>query len=407
MSRMGGNFDNKVVEYLLIRDWPSDKKKKTVLKSIYCCKRVSRPELGRELRMKTATLYRIIDDLISEQLVEIVGASEEGRVGRRAEVLGVNNRYNYVFSVALKRDSYALALVNLSHEIISKRSYPVLPELKPQDFVAHSYAEFEDMCGQLGIARQQVATLALALVGPLDFDRGVLLGSTYFAAKNWVNVPIFAMFEKQFKKKPVFDTLARAALWGSYIPDFYKQYKNIAYFIVGTGIGSGLILQGKVIENTNRIYDGVAHMTIEIGGRRCICGDYGCLEAYVTTMEIPRIFIWEMEVGHPTSLSELSVPPSFDTIANGVVEGDPLCIHVMRQSAVIFAKAVLNLLRMFDMEAVVIGGEIAEKSAFFYEVVKEYICAKSKTLSMFRQENEEDIILKGIAIKSILPYFEE
>lgn len=387
-----------------INNWPKGSRERSIFKNVYCHKAISRPELKNELSMKGATLYKLIDRLVEEDYLQIIGVNQHHAAGRRPEIIQLQQKGNCVFAFALKRNEYHVALVNLGHEIMIHRSFDIQRDLTPEQLVAHAHSQLNSMCRDTDTPLSDVAAVGLALVGPLDFGRRLQLGPTHFSASNWQNVPIVDLFEKEFGLEVVFDTLARACLWGSYIPHLYKHYKNMAYFTVGVGIGSGFLLQENVIENKDSIFDGLAHMTMEIGGRKCICGEYGCLEAYATTLEIPRILKRELAIGHPSVL-KITDTITFDVIANQAEAGDPLCRNVLMESGIIFAKAILNLLRLFQLEAIIIGGELIEKSDYFYQVVCDHIHSKVSSLIIYKQEDENEILLKGIAVKSILPFF--
>lgn len=388
-----------------IKDWPKGRREQAIFKSVYCHKTISRPELKNELTMKGATLYKTIDHLVEDGYLQIAGLTKHHSAGRRPEIISLPPDGGYLFSFALKRTEYHIALVDLTHTIISRRSFAVTPSLSPEEMVRHVYQEMIAICRDCQIDVSEIAAVGLALVGPLDFGQGLLLGPTHFSANNWSNVPIVRLFEDQFGLPVVFDTLARACLWGCYIPQLYKHYKDMAYFTVGMGIGSGFLLQENVIENKDNILDGLAHMTMEIGGRKCICGEYGCLEAYATTLEIPQMFKRELAIGHPSILQDLD-NITFDMIAEGADLGDALCQSILTESGIIFAKAILNLLRLFHLEAIIIGGEIIEKSDYFFRVVCDHIHHKVGTLTIIKQMDENEILLKGIAVKTILPFFE-
>ena len=389
-----------------LHQWPKNVREQEVLKSIYCHKEISRPELKQELGIKGATLYKIIDQLVAQNIVKISGLTQNHASGRRPEVLKLECNDNYIFSFALKRTEYHLAILSLAHETLIRRSFQIEKNLTPDSLVSHVYDTFLIMCRETGISLSNVAALGMALVGPLDVSQELVLGPTHFAAANWKNVPLVDMFRNAFHTPVVFDTLARACLRGSYIPRLYKHYKNMAYFTIGAGIGSGFLLQENIVENKDSIFDGLAHMTMEIGGRKCICGEYGCLEAYATTLEIPKILEREMAVGHNSSLQGRD-DITFDLIAAEADAGDQLCRNVLMESGIILAKAILNLLRLFHLEAIILGGEIIEKSDFFYQTVCRQIYAKVSSLMIFKQDDENEIMLKGIAIKAVLPFFSD
>ena len=91
-----------------LHQWPKNVREQEVLKSIYCHKEISRPELKQELGIKGATLYKIIDQLVAQNIVKISGLTQNHASGRRPEVLKLECNDNYIFSFALKRTEYHL-----------------------------------------------------------------------------------------------------------------------------------------------------------------------------------------------------------------------------------------------------------------------------------------------------------
>ncbi|MDU4977235.1 MAG: hypothetical protein E6X19_31470, partial [Hungatella hathewayi] len=101
-----------------LHQWPKNVREQEVLKSIYCHKEISRPELKQELGIKGATLYKIIDQLVAQNIVKISGLTQNHASGRRPEVLKLECNDNYIFSFALKRTEYHLAILSLAHETL-------------------------------------------------------------------------------------------------------------------------------------------------------------------------------------------------------------------------------------------------------------------------------------------------
>lgn len=377
-------------------------KSKKILRTIYSMQGVSRPCLLKMSRYTPPTLYRIIDELMRDGYVVVSGTGEESGKGRPTDLLSLNGDLGQVAVLHISRTTFSCAVLDFSDRLLACRRHVIEPSLTPEQWVATVQADLATMCAQLGIAPTSLRGVGLAAVGPLDYKEGAMLGPLYFASPRWGRVSIKALAEQALGLPVLLDCNARAALMGHYRRDYYEKYRNLAYVTVGTGIGSGLILNRKLDSNSSVILDGLAHMIIDVDGRKCTCGEYGCLEAYVSTHAIVGQCVQAMRRGCFSSMGAYLDELHFSHVCQAAQEGDALAQEQLQQAATILAKGIVNYLRMVSLEAVILGGSLIEQLPAFFDTVCDLVSAKELGVALYKAQDEDASILHGIAGEVIL-----
>lgn len=382
-------------------------KSKKILRTIYSMQGVSRPCLLKMSRYTPPTLYRIIDELMRDGYVVVSGTGEESGKGRPTDLLSLNGDLGQVAVLHISRTTFSCAVLDFSDRLLACRRHVIEPSLTPEQWVATVQADLATMCAQLGIAPTSLRGVGLAAVGPLDYKEGAMLGPLHFASPRWGRVSIKALAEQALGLPVLLDCNARAALMGHYRRDYYEKYRNLAYVTVGTGIGSGLILNRKLDSNSSVILDGLAHMIIDVDGRKCTCGEYGCLEAYVSTHAIVGQCVQAMRRGCFSSMGAYLDELHFSHVCQAAQEGDALAQEQLQQAATILAKGIVNYLRMVSLEAVILGGSLIEQLPAFFDTVCDLVSAKELGVALYKAQDEDASILHGIAGEVILQRYEQ
>jgi glucokinase len=158
------------------------------------------------------------------------------------------------------------------------------------------------------------------------------------------------------------DNDANCATLGEWWVGAGRGVRSLVGVTLGTGIGGGMILDGELLHGASDAAGEIGHMSIAFGGRRCKCGNYGCLEAYCSGPNIAARAREGMEAGAETVLREL-VDDDLDaltaeTVYEGVVLGDAYATEVMNDTAKILGVGLANLINVLNPDAVVITGGV-------------------------------------------------
>ena len=131
---------------------------------------------------------------------------------------------------------------------------------------------------------------------------------------------------------------------------------------IGTGVGGGIVIDGEIFHGASDAAGEIGHMTVNFAGRKCKCGNYGCLEAYASGPNIAARAVEGLDAGAQSVLTELVDQDlariTAATVYEAVVRGDAYANEVMSDTAKLLAVGVANLINLLNPEAVVIGGGV-------------------------------------------------
>ncbi len=225
----------------------------------------------------------------------------------------------------------------------------------------------------LALARRSMAALAAAVPGaavrgvgvgapgPLDTHRGIVLLTPNLG---WVNFPLRDRVSDGLGLPTFLDNDANCAVLGEHWRGAAQGARQALGITIGTGIGGGLILDGHLHHGASDCAGEIGHTTIEMNGRRCACGNYGCLEAYASGPAIARRAMEAVESGGESSLREVMRRDPAAVTAQVVYEaanaGDALAREVVQDTARFLGAGIANLVNVFNPEVVVVCGGVTQ-----------------------------------------------
>ncbi len=238
-----------------------------------------------------------------------------------------------------------------------------------------------------------IAGIGIAIAGLLRSDSGLLLSSPNMAG--WINVPIRQIFSDEFKLPVYTGNDASLAALGEYRYGAARGLDNFVYITVSTGIGGGLMLNGKMYVGAEGYAGEVGHMTIDPDGPQCACGMRGCFEAMASGSAIARDAREKLASGANSIMPDMA-GGDLDKLTAELVEraarqGDDLAKDVMHDAAVNLGIGLSNLIVIFDPEAVVVGGGVTKSDDLIFTPARRIVAERAG-----RYFQKEVPILKAI-----------
>ncbi len=210
-----------------------------------------------------------------------------------------------------------------------------------------------------GGSRADVVGIGIGTPGPLDLDRGVVLDAFNLG---WRDFPLRDRLAEATGLATSLDNDANCATWGEYWLGAGRGARTLVGVTLGTGIGGGVILDGRLVHGASASAGEVGHMTIDFTGRRCKCGNYGCLEAYASGPNIAARAREGVEAGAESILLELAGGEleriTAVTVYEALLQGDTYALEVMTETAKILGAGVANLVNVLNPDVVVIVGGV-------------------------------------------------
>jgi len=209
--------------------------------------------------------------------------------------------------------------------------------------------------------------------GPLDIDSGTILKTPNLG---WEDVPLRDILSGAVGLQVALDNDANAAALGEWWKGAGAGSRSLVCFTLGTGVGGGIVIDGEIWHGSGGVAGELGHMTIEVNGRRCNCGNSGCLEAYASATAISERAREGLK-GCDSGLSR-AVGGDLDKITSEIVyrqavEGDPFCRRVIADTAVYLAVGIANMLNILNPEVVVIGGGVTQAGRLLFDPLLEEV----------------------------------
>ena len=258
---------------------------------------------------------------------------------------------------------------------IAMRMIPTLAEGGAGAVVDRIAALVEDVIAETisetGAARSDFLGVGIGSPGPLDRARGVVIVTPNLG---WRDFPLRDEVSKRVNLPATLDNDANCATLGEWWCGAAKGGRNVVGMTIGTGIGGGLILDGKLYHGSADSAGEIGHTTIDSTGRRCKCGNYGCLEAYTSGPAIAERARETLE-GDDDSLLVGMVDGDLkkitaQTVFEAAKRGDRVASEVVRDTAHFLGVGVSNLLNIFNPDVFVIAGGVTQAGDLLFDPLR-------------------------------------
>jgi len=207
--------------------------------------------------------------------------------------------------------------------------------------------------------------------GPLDREHGIVVIAPNLG---WRDFPLRDAISARIRLPVTLDNDANCATVGEWWRGAARGARNVVGLTIGTGIGGGVILDGKLYHGSSDVAGEIGHTTIDSTGRYCRCGNYGCLEAYASG---PAIALRAREALERNEESKLRTMVSGDLtqltaaiVYQAANDGDALANEIVRDTARFLGTGVANILNMLNPDVVVLAGGVAKAGERLFEPLR-------------------------------------
>ena len=286
--------------------------------------------------------------------------------GRNGVDAGVTSDKKWVVGVDLGGTNIVVGVLPIdggSGEVLACRSVPTEAQRGAKFVVDRIVGLIEESMNEvIGLesgSRADFAGVGIGSPGPLNRATGTVINTPNLG---WRNFPLRDLISNAVGLPATLDNDANCATYGEWWLGAGRNVDTLVGLTLGTGIGGGIVLNGEIFHGVSDAAGEIGHMTIEANGRRCNCGNYGCLEAYASGPAIALRAVEGIEAGAESLLPAL-VDGRLEaltaaTVYEGVVLGDPYANDVMRETAKLLGAGVASIINVLNPEMVVIAGGV-------------------------------------------------
>ena len=253
-----------------------------------------------------------------------------------------------------------IGLVDEEGALLARERYQVQAPRMPAQVVGELTARLRALAERAGIAFEQVSGLGYSTPGPLDRARRVIISCLNLGP--WENVSIKAMLQDSLGVPAWLEMDALAATLGEGWLGAGQGVADFIYLVVGTGIGCGLLVDGRPVRGWAGSAGEIGHLTIVPGGPPCNCGNYGCLEELAAGPAIARRAQAALWQGRETIISQQS--NGSDITAEAVFaaarSGDAVALSIVDETAEYLGIALAGLANLLNPQVIALGGGVGQ-----------------------------------------------
>ena len=285
----------------------------------------------------------------------------------------------------------AAGVVTGSGRVLSMEVAPSRVQDGPDTMIARHLDLGRAAVAAAGVSWEQVRAVGIACGGPLDPFRGVIQSPP--GLPGWDDVPLVRTVEAALQRPTVVDNDATACAIAEWWFGAGRErgVRNLVYLTISTGVGGGLILDGRVYRGAAGNAGELGHLTIDYLGRQCGCGRRGCLEAYASGPQIAARARERLAEGRDSSLAALPEITARD-VAEAAATGDPVASEVWDETTAMLGSAVANILDVFNPDLVVLGGGVTRSGDRLLGPVRDMGLRQA----MPPARNAADVVLAGL-----------
>ena len=278
----------------------------------------------------------------------------------------------YYVGIDLGGTNIAAGLVSEDAKIIADMSIPTRAERAWQEIVADMADLSKKVIEKAGVDIKDVKGVGIGCPGSIDNENGIC---TYSNNLKMENANIKEEFQKHLNLPVNLENDANAAALGEYEVNG-QGAKSYVFITLGTGIGGGVILDGKIFRGFNGAGAELGHTVIVSDGEDCTCGRKGCWEAYGSVTALIRQTKAVMAKNPDSMMHELAEKEgkvSGRTSFDAAHAGDKAALEVVNQYFKYVAEGITNMVNVFQPEKIVIGGSISKQGDYLLKPIAEFV----------------------------------
>ncbi|MDH6462948.1 putative NBD/HSP70 family sugar kinase [Micromonospora sp. A200] len=314
-----------------------------VFRSILTRGPISRIDIARLAGLSQAAVTKAVAPLIGAGLVSNqLESQRDGQPGRPANPLMVVADALVFIGIKVNADEIVGVATDLTTSILASDRRPL--HSTKLDVVADAIeATTTTLVDTLGGRAERICAVAVTVSGDVDAHSGVVRES---AIMGWTDVPLAKILTGRLDRDVLVENDVRALTIGEHWFGVGVGTASFAIVTIGRGIGSGLHVNGEVVEGAYGVAGEIGHLPLTSPDRICPCGRRGCVEAVAGTPAI----VAEVSRGHGRELS-------IDEVLDLAHRGDPVAVRTFEQAATVIGTAIATLVNLAGPELVIIGGE--------------------------------------------------
>lgn len=293
----------------------------------------------------------------------------------------------YYIGIDLGGTNIAVGLVTEEGKILETISVPTKAERDYTEIVKDMAEVSKKVCEKAGVDISEVKAVGIGCPGSIDNELGECAYSNNLKMEH---AKVADEFRKHLDLPVNLENDANAAALGEYAING-KGTKSFVFITLGTGVGGGVIIDGKIYRGFNGVGAELGHTVLVAGGEDCTCGRKGCWEAYASVTALIRQTKQALEENADTIMHEMVKEEgkvSGKTAFVAAKKGDKVALEVVNKYFEYIAEGITNMVNIFQPEKIVIGGSISKEGEYLLNPVREFVAKNDYNRYMAKAQIE-------------------
>ena len=324
---------------------------------------ISRVELAELTGLTQATISTVVRELLADGVISETGRGESTG-GKPRMRLEINPASRLGIGAHIGQDYITYVVADLAGTVVGRKRVDGPGEASPVSVVARMSEDIESLIVGINLDRTSIVGMGLAIPGPVDRVAGTVRGVP--ALMGWTEFPIRKALATTTGLQVEFDNDATAAAIGEYWLGATVGYGSYASVYMGSGIGSGIVIDGTIYHGLSANVGEIGHVTVDARGPECPCGSFGCLELFAG----PRAIM--AKATDAVRRGDLDIPLTgktsvdFATLGTAATRGDAAAVALVQESADYLASALVSMVNLFDLPLIVLAGNAFSTAGSIY-----------------------------------------
>ncbi len=356
--------------------WMKSVNKSLILNKIRTDAPISRAEIAKQTKLTPPTVSSNVKELIEQGLV-IESELGQSKGGRKPTLLLINHKSFYVIGVDAGPQTIVCVLSDLAGNIRERVTKPLHESITNDEFLGILKDCIQTILNESSISSmEKIIGIGVAMHGVVDVEAGLSLFAPNLSLKN---IPIKEVLENEFDLEVKVENDARAMALGEAWFGDHGELHHMLALNIGRGVGAGLVVNRQLFHGAQDIAGEVGHMTIELDGERCECGNRGCLQTFVSGPAIGKIATRTLATHDKREITG-------EDVYQMALAGNKKCIEILERTGEIIGIGLTNLIHVINPEKIIIGGGVTKSKQFILPVIQETIEKRALTPSAKQTE---------------------
>ena len=374
--------------------WLRERNRLRVMQVLRTSGRVSQAEIARATGLSRTTVSSLVAELRESGVLREAEAAVPGKRGGRPGVqLVLDDPPQVVVGVDFGHSHAQVAVAGLDHVVLAERRVDMDIDRGAAAALDTAAGLVAEVLAEAGLDRKHVVGAGIGIPGPIDRQRGTV-GSTTILP-DWVGLRLAEEMERRLGVPVEIDNDANLGALAELVWGVGRGCSDFAYIKAATGIGAGLVVDGRLLRGATGTAGEIGHVTLDERGAVCYCGSRGCLETVASGPSIVRLL--GQRGGKTLTLTQ---------VIAYAVEGDWPCRRALADAGREIGIAVAGLCNLVNPQRVIVGGIMSRAGDILLEPMRESISrhsvqAAAETLEVLPADFVERSELLGCLVLAI------